>query len=56
MKMRVSDETFLFVERIALVHVFGWRKIGRDSWESEGVKSPPSWRMSREAWSREPIW
>ena len=33
-KMRVSQETFLIAERVALVHERGWRNVGRVSEDS----------------------
>ena len=54
-KMRVSAETFFFLDKTALVQVLDWRKIGRGVVDSDGI-SPPSCRVAREASSREPMW
>lgn len=54
LNMRVSAETFFLVERMALVHDLGCRKIGRGS-EVE-VRSSGSASILRDCSSREPIW
>lgn len=55
LKMRVSDEMDFLDERIALVHCFDCRNVGRGELDSEGVVSAESWSSWREASSREPM-
>ena len=49
----VSEEICFLAERVALVQVLGWRKMGEDwsGWVSEG-----EFRRPREVDEREPMW
>lgn len=53
-KMRVSQETVVFLERVAFVQDLGDRKVVRD--EESVLSGSPFWRASREALSRVPMW